>query len=931
MNMVILGKMMDLVVASVALIHLVVAPYTKVEESFNLQACHDLLFRGTRLDEYDHQDFPGVVPRTFIGPIVVSAIASPAVAIVRFLGLSKFIAQYIVRGVLGLLVLIAWRKFRKQLQESFGLPVTIWFTLITASQFHFIYYMSRPLPNTFALVAALLAFSYWMEQRHGALIWTCGIAVFIFRSELCLLLGPMLLADLVKRRLQIIPFLRTAIPAGLLCLGMTITIDSLFWGRLLWPEGEVFWFNTYKNQSSSWGTSPFLWYWYSALPRALGSSLLLVPLGVALDKRLQVLVAPALLFVAVYSFLPHKELRFIIYVFPILNVAAARACHFFWGGREKSGTRQLLALGCALHLLVNVAFTSLLLTISASNYPGGAALYKLHQILPKDANVNVHIDNYAAQTGVSRFIQLHDNWRYNKTENMKAGSRDLRSFSHLLIEGKSKYSYNLKHYTSSHEIVSSVEAFSHLSFNYQQFPPVKVRVKPAIFLLKNLEEESMDQSWASEKISDTFVEETASVEEMNDETAEGQNQEDVGEKEVEEGTSEGEEELEGDNSEKEEELQGDNSEKEEELQVDSSDVLEEHTVDATKTISEDDEPHKVVNEEDKISEDEVQEQEVKVDDDGETLKSEALEKEIHEQTEETDAVEEEGILLEPKLPDTGCFAPEGEIAEAEDTVDAEDNLSMGDQIVAESDVGAEVNEEVAEPLPVLTDKSEEEETTTGSCSECNAGDANDDHITDDDDASNIIDNVEHNDVTGDDNDINDDSNLGVDYNDQNDDIADVKVDNVIIEDIADVNVDNVIIEVSSISSDDTSKDSSNDNVQDIKDDSNIDVTSNVSDDFHDDVETNPEVLDDKDEVTHKKDTETVEDVVHTEDLEEEKKETRFVEVTMHLDKTESRTGANEDDDEDSGSALEQVLKRLRRFLWNVFLLCTILYIGTSLY
>ncbi|KAG0717188.1 putative Dol-P-Man:Man(7)GlcNAc(2)-PP-Dol alpha-1,6-mannosyltransferase [Chionoecetes opilio] len=488
---------MDWVVFCVALLHLVVAPFTKVEESFNLQACHDLLFKGVHLEEYDHLDYPGVVPRTFVGPIVVSGIAYPFVALSRLLGFSKFFAQYIVRGVLGLLVILGWRRFRKQLEEHFGQSVTIWFTLITASQFHFMYYLSRPLPNTFALVSALFAFSYWLEQKHAHLIWACGIAVLIFRSELCLLLGPMLLADLSTQRLQLQPFMKTAIPAGLCCLGTTIAIDSLFWGRLLWPEGEVFWFNTYKNQSGSWGHSelPILWYWYSALPRAMASSLLLVPFGVVLDKRLQILITPCVIFVCLYSLLPHKELRFIMYIFPILNAAAAKACHFFWMGREKSGSRQLVAIACALHLVVNAAFTTLLLTISANNYPGGMAIMKLNKLVPEDANVHVHIDNFAAQTGVSRFTQLNDHWRWNKTENLKAGSKEMRSFSHLMVEAKSKYSYNLKHYTSSHDVIASIEAFSHLSFNYQQFPPVKVRVKPALFILKNLEEDSIDWSW----------------------------------------------------------------------------------------------------------------------------------------------------------------------------------------------------------------------------------------------------------------------------------------------------------------------------------------------------------------------------------------------------------------------------------------------------
>ncbi|KAF9533988.1 Alg9-like mannosyltransferase family-domain-containing protein [Crepidotus variabilis] len=225
----------DILILLTGYTHVFLCPYTKVEESFNLHAVHDVIMYGVGVEglyNYDHYTFPSPVPRTFIASLVLAYITKPFIPLLPYLagfmvflsntGMfpslptslsastsnavnlslsghpissngttdpTKFTLQILIRLVLSTLSSLSLIFIKRRLARSSFSPAsppslsassTIskpttnspsssttlsltplnlgeYYTLLSISQFHIPFWMSRTLPNTFALILVNVA------------------------------------------------------------------------------------------------------------------------------------------------------------------------------------------------------------------------------------------------------------------------------------------------------------------------------------------------------------------------------------------------------------------------------------------------------------------------------------------------------------------------------------------------------------------------------------------------------------------------------------------------------------------------------------------------------------------------------------------------------------------------------------------------------
>lgn len=208
-----------------------------------------------------------------------------------------------------------------------ALGASRWASALSATVFAFmglaVFMSPRTMGEGWSALPVTLAFALLVGPRlttraliGAGLLLSLAVGLRLQNGLFCL--GALIMAFRLGTRRQGLTLL------GVFGVGAVIygLVDLVTWGSLFHSAITYIRFNLIEGRASSFGTHPF-WLYVTSLITAEGATVIpLVLLSLLGMRRSRALPLMIVAFLAVHSLIPHKELRF---VFPILPLLAAHA------------------------------------------------------------------------------------------------------------------------------------------------------------------------------------------------------------------------------------------------------------------------------------------------------------------------------------------------------------------------------------------------------------------------------------------------------------------------------------------------------------------------------------------------------------------------------------------------------------------------------
>ncbi|XP_053356785.1 GPI mannosyltransferase 3 isoform X1 [Clarias gariepinus] len=187
------------------------------------------------------------------------------------------------------------------------------------------YCSTRTLTNSMEATLTILALSYYplhgTRTHHSWKYLSLVSLAIIVRPTALIVWLPLLLHHLWREETKLKLITQQGLPVMAVTLAVSTLIDCIFYGKWTFVQWNFLKFNVLYNVAKFYGTHPWHWYLSQGFLVVIGPHLPFFLHGCTLAaKRHRVLLMSIAWTLIAYSFLAHKEFRFIYPVLPLCMV-----------------------------------------------------------------------------------------------------------------------------------------------------------------------------------------------------------------------------------------------------------------------------------------------------------------------------------------------------------------------------------------------------------------------------------------------------------------------------------------------------------------------------------------------------------------------------------------------------------------------------------